>query len=178
MLSTRAVGLGSPLRKALFSPSLARNQALLRTTLAKRAVQTESLPPSASVDILNKQRLLRPSSPHFTIYQPQLTWIASIANRITGSALSTLLYAFSLAYLLAPGTFDSAHVIEFVAGLPDAAKYAGKALLAAPFAFHSLNGIRHLSWDMGKFMSIKGVYTTGYAVLAGTAVGTAVLVYL
>ncbi|KAJ7506655.1 hypothetical protein B0H11DRAFT_2271970 [Mycena galericulata] len=178
MLSTRALGLGSPLRKTLFSSSLARNQSLIRTTLAKRAVQTESLPPSASVDILNKQRLLRPSSPHMTIYQPQLTWIASIANRITGAALSTLLYSFSIAYVFAPGVFDSAHVIEFVAGLPDAVKYAGKALLAAPFAFHSLNGIRHLSWDMGKFMSIRGVYQTGYLVLAGTAVSTAVLVFL
>jgi succinate dehydrogenase (ubiquinone) cytochrome b560 subunit len=131
-------------------------------------IQTESLPPSASVEILNKQRLRRPSSPHFTIYQPQLTWIASIANRVTGGALSArasplvssppfsslagyiVLYGFSLAYLVAPGTFDSVHIVEFVAGLPDAAKYAGKALLAAPFAFHSLNGLRHLSWDMGK----------------------------
>lgn len=38
--------------------------------------------------ILNTQRLARPSSPHFTIYQPQLTWIGSIANRITGVGLS------------------------------------------------------------------------------------------
>ncbi|KAJ7918541.1 SDHC, cytochrome b subunit of succinate dehydrogenase [Mycena leptocephala] len=178
MMSTRALGLCSPLRKTLFSPGLARNQSLIRTALATRAVQTESLPPSASVDILNKQRLLRPSSPHFTIYQPQLTWIASIANRGTGGALSALLYGFSLAYLFVPGTFDSVHVVEFVAGLPDGVKYAGKALLAAPFAFHGLNGIRHLGWDMGKFMSIKGVYQTGYAVLAGTAISTVALVLM
>ncbi|KAJ7734817.1 hypothetical protein B0H16DRAFT_1327380, partial [Mycena metata] len=124
--------------------------------------------------VLNKQRLLRPSSPHFTIYQPQLIWLASIANRATG-----VLYGVSLAYLVAPSTFDSVHVVEFVAGLPDAAKYTGKALLAAPFAFHSLNGIRHLSWDMGNvLMSLKGVYETGYAVLAGTAISTVVLVLL
>ncbi|KAJ6611140.1 SDHC, cytochrome b subunit of succinate dehydrogenase [Mycena sp. CBHHK59/15] len=178
MMSTRALGLGSPLRKALLSPSLARNQSLVRSTIAKRAVQTESLPPSASIDILNKQRLLRPSSPHFTIYQPQLTWLASIANRATGGALSALLYGFSLAYLFAPGTFDSVHVVEFVAGLPDGVKYVGKALLAAPFAFHSLNGVRHLSWDMGKFMTIKGVYQTGYIVLAGTAISTVALVLM
>ncbi|KAK7055945.1 cytochrome b subunit of succinate dehydrogenase SDH3 [Favolaschia claudopus] len=178
MMSTRAVGLGAPLRKAILSTNLARNQSILRTTLLKRTVQTESLPPSASVDILNKQRLLRPSSPHFTIYQPQLTWIASIANRVTGGALSALLYGFSLAYLFAPGTFDSVHVVEAVAGLPDAVKYTGKALLAAPFAFHGLNGIRHLSWDMTKFMTIKGVYQTGYAVLIGTGVGTVALMLL
>lgn len=61
-----------------------------------------------------------------------------------------VLYGFSIAYLVAPGTFDSAHVVEFVAGLPEVVKYAGKAILAAPFAFHSLNGLRHLGWDMGK----------------------------
>ncbi|KAF7375627.1 Cytochrome b subunit of succinate dehydrogenase SDH3 [Mycena sanguinolenta] len=178
MMSTRALGLGSPLRKAIFSPSLARNQALIRTTLAKRAIQTESLPPSAAVDILNKQRLKRPSSPHFTIYQPQITWIGSIFHRATGGALSAVLYGFSLAYLFAPGTFDSVHVVEFVAGLPDAVKYTGKALLAAPFAFHSLNGMRHLSWDMGKFMSIKGVYQTGYTVLAASAISTIALIFM
>jgi len=61
-----------------------------------------------------------------------------------------VLYGFSIAYLVAPGTFDSTSVGELVAGLPDAVKYAGKAILAAPFAFHSFNGLRHLSWDMGK----------------------------
>ncbi|KAJ7641324.1 SDHC, cytochrome b subunit of succinate dehydrogenase [Roridomyces roridus] len=166
MLSTtRALGLG-------------RRSILSARTTARRTVQTQSLPPSKATEILNQQRLLRPSSPHFTIYQPQLTWIPSIVNRATGGALSALLYGFSLAYLVAPGTFDSVHVVEFVAGLPDAVKYAGKALLAAPFAFHGLNGIRHLLWDMGKFMSIKGVYQTGYTVIAGTAVGTVVLVLL
>lgn len=57
-------------------------------SLVLRTVQTKSLPASASQEILNSQRLLRPSSPHFTIYQPQLTWLGSIANRVTGSALS------------------------------------------------------------------------------------------
>ncbi|KAI6112198.1 SDHC, cytochrome b subunit of succinate dehydrogenase [Pisolithus croceorrhizus] len=141
-------------------------------------IQTESLPPSASQEILNQQRLKRPSSPHFTIYQPQLTWLASIANRATGGALSALLYGFSLAYLFAPGTFDSAHIIEFIAGLPEYVKYAGKFLLAAPFAFHSLNGLRHLAWDTGKFLSLKSAYRTGYAVLGATAISTIALVLM
>jgi len=62
----------------------------------------------------------------------------------------TVLYGFSLAYLFAPGSFDSASIVEVVTGLPDAVKYAGKVILAAPFAFHSLNGLRHLGWDAGR----------------------------
>ena len=65
-----------------------------------------------------------------------------------------MLYGFSIAYLFAPATFGSAHVVEVIAGLPEGLKYAGKAVLAAPFAFHSLNGLRHLSWDMAKCQSI------------------------
>ncbi|KAK2465619.1 hypothetical protein APHAL10511_002511 [Amanita phalloides] len=176
MLS-RTLGLGASLRRTAFNTNISRHYAGLRTA-AKCNVHTQSLPPSASSEILNKQRLNRPSSPHFTIYQPQLTWLGSIANRVTGAGLSVLLYGFSMAYLIAPGTFDSAHVVEFVASLPDAVKYAGKVLLAAPFAFHSFNGLRHLGWDMGKFLSVKGAYATGYVVLGATAISTVVLTFM
>ncbi|EMD33379.1 hypothetical protein CERSUDRAFT_160305 [Gelatoporia subvermispora B] len=171
MMITRAVGLGVAVRRSALNPQAAR-ALVFRNATPKRFIQIQSLSPSAEQQILNSQRLKRPSSPHFTIYQPQLTWIGSIANRVTGVGLSVLLYGYALAYLVAPGTFDSTHVIEFVAGLPDAVKYAGKAILAAPFAFHSWNGLRHLSWDMGKFLTLKGAYQSGYAVLGLTAATT------
>ena len=63
--------------------------------------------------------------------------------------MRVVLYAYALAYLVAPETFSSANVIDTIAALPESVKYAGKAILAAPFAFHSWNGIRHLSWDVG-----------------------------
>ncbi|KAN0092549.1 succinate dehydrogenase [Tylopilus felleus] len=176
-MSARAVGFAPSLRQAAFAPKLARNHVALRSAIIKRGVQTQSLPSSASQGLLNEQRLKRPSSPHFTIYQPQLTWLGSIAHRVTGASLSTLLYGFSLAYLVAPGTFDSAHVIELVAGLPDYVKTSAKVLLAAPFAFHGWNGVRHLAWDLGKFMTVKGAYSSGYAVLGATALSTAYLVW-
>lgn len=108
---------------------------------------------------------------------------------------SPVLYGYAIAYLVAPTTFDSTHVIELVASLPDAVKIAGKTILAAPFAFHSLNGLRHLSWDMGKrewctapsrpvvlivvpVLSLKGAYQSGYAVLGATAVTTVALVLM
>ena len=64
-----------------------------------------------------------------------------------------VLYGFSLAYLVAPATFSSANIIEFAAGLPEWVKIVEKTVLAAPFAFHSLNGLRHLAWDAGKCLS-------------------------
>jgi succinate dehydrogenase (ubiquinone) cytochrome b560 subunit len=58
-----------------------------------------------------------------------------------------VLCGFVLVYLVTPGICDSVRVVELVGALPEGVKYAGKALLAVPFAFHGLNGIRHLSWD-------------------------------
>jgi len=62
--------------------------------LPLRTIQTESLPPSANESILNQQRLKRPTSPHLTIYQPQLTWVMSIANRAAGVGLSVRMFIF------------------------------------------------------------------------------------
>jgi len=88
------------------------------------------------------------------------------------------MYGYFLAYLAAPGTVDSAHVLEVISGLPEAAKYSAKVILATPFAFHTFNGIRHLSWDAGKFLTLKSSYQAGYAVLAATVVSTVALVSL
>ena len=55
---------------------------------AIRTIKTESLTFKDAQSILNKQRLHRPSSPHFTIYKPQIPWILSIATRVTGAGLS------------------------------------------------------------------------------------------
>ncbi|KAF8274092.1 succinate dehydrogenase cytochrome b560 subunit [Lactarius quietus] len=173
---TRAIGFSPALRRGAFSPKPFRNAQVLRSAIHRRTVQTQSLKPEDGTVILNTQRLARPSSPHFTIYQPQLTWVGSIANRVTGVGLSVLLYGFSLAYLVAPTTFSSANIIELAAGLPEWVKVVEKTVLAAPFAFHSLNGLRHLAWDSGKFLSLKGAYRTGYAVLGATAISTVALV--
>lgn len=68
-------------------------------------------------------------------------------------AIPPVLYGFSIAYLVGPVIgvpVDSAHIIDLAHQLPEWAKVSAKTLLAAPFAFHSLNGIRHLAWDSTK----------------------------
>nr|ANG58742.1 succinate dehydrogenase subunit C [Ceratobasidium cereale] len=146
-----------------------------------RSIQTDSLPPSAADNILNAQRVRRPSSPHFTIYQPQITWIGSIANRITGLGLSAVLYGFSLAYLAGPvvgAPIDSAHVVELVAGLPEWFKYATKGAIGMAFSFHSWNGIRHLLWDAGKLMTNQAATRSGWVVVGMSAFTTVGLLML
>jgi len=180
-MSLRTASVGLNLSRAGASRYVLANRVVLRSLVAKRFVQTEQTTNDEALEILNSQRLKRPSSPHMTIYQPQLTWIGSIANRITGVGLSVLLYGFSIAYVTAPAfglPFDTAAVVSLVQGMPEWLKISGKAILAAPFAFHSFNGLRHLGWDVGKLLSLKGAYRSGYAVLGATAITTVALVLI
>lgn len=75
---------------------------------------------------------------------------------------------------------DFSYYLTMIEGLHLSAPslIVAKYILAYPAAFHSVNGIRHLCWDMGKFLSIKEVYSTGYAMLAVSTVLAGVFAYL
>ncbi|CAO3676075.1 unnamed protein product [Umbelopsis vinacea] len=148
-------------------------QNVARTALFKNA--------SAVPSGIRQQRKLRPKSPHLTIYQPQLTWYMSAAHRITGVAVGAGFYVGALSYLALPAlgyNFDTATIVASAAALPAVAKVGIKATIAFPFVFHCLNGVRHLVWDTGRFLSLKGVYQTGYAVLGASTAATLYLASL
>lgn len=111
-------------------------------------------------------RLKRPMSPHLTIYQVQLTSVLSVSHRATGMILSGYAMFLGLGTLFVPGGIPC--VIEIVneLNLPFAVLFANKALLAFPATYHTFNGLRHLAWDLGMFLTIKQVYSTGYIVIA------------
>lgn len=127
--------------------------------------------PTSSSDansILASQRRHRPVSPHLGIYRPQITWVASALNRVTGSILSGGFYIFGAAYLVSPlfgWHLDSASLAAAFAAWPLAAKVLVKMTLAFPFTFHSLNGVRHLLWDVGAQLQNQQVIRTGWAVV-------------
>ncbi|KAF2437127.1 hypothetical protein EJ08DRAFT_623642 [Tothia fuscella] len=129
-------------------------------------------PENARADsLIAKQRRNRPVSPHLSIYRPQITWIPSMFNRLTGIILSGGLYVFGLGYLVAPALgihMESAVLAASFAAWPLAAKVATKFLIALPFTFHSFNGIRHLIWDFGKQITNKQVQVTGWTVVGLT----------
>jgi succinate dehydrogenase / fumarate reductase, cytochrome b subunit len=89
----------------------------------------------------------RPLSPHLSIYRWQVTMLASITHRATGIALAvgTLVLAWWLVSVSnGPEGYES---FMAVATTP-----VGLIVLfgfAWSLAFHMLNGIRHLAWDMG-----------------------------
>lgn len=131
--------------------------------------------------MLAEQRLRRPVAPHLSIYRPQITWYASALHRITGSAVSGALYTFAAAYLVAPvfgWHLESVSIAAAFGALPFAAKFFVKLGVALPFAFHSINGVRHLIWDTGRFLTNKQVIQTGWTMIGLSTVAAFVLALL
>ncbi|KAK2779099.1 hypothetical protein FQN53_001535 [Emmonsiellopsis sp. PD_33] len=136
-----------------------------------RSAATQPTPPSDPSQILARQRLNRPVSPHITIYQPQITWILSSLNRITGVILAGSMYIFATGYLLSPlmgWHLESASLAAAFGALPIAAKLGLKFTAALPFTFHGFNGVRHLVWDTASQFSNKQVIRTGWTVVGLT----------
>jgi succinate dehydrogenase / fumarate reductase cytochrome b subunit len=106
----------------------------------------------------------RPLSPHIQIYRPQLTSVLSIANRITGVALSlgaVGLVAWLTAAALGPQPY---------AAMQNAIlSWPGRVVLFAftfTFFLHLCGGIRHLVWDTVHGFELRSIYASGWAVAA------------
>jgi len=112
----------------------------------------------------------RPLSPHLQVYKPQITSVMSITHRATGVALALgtlLLTAWVVLVAVGPEAYDG--FAGFLAG------WFGKLLLlgwSVALFYHLLNGIRHLFWDAGYGYELPTMQSTGYVVLAGTALLT------
>lgn len=124
------------------------------------------------------QRTRRPMSPHISIYQPQLTWLMSIGHRMTGVFLTGLVYSFGTYYAIAEPGLVTESLARTVEAAPTALVALGKLALAWPFFYHTLNGIRHLTWDLGYALSLRGCYISGWLVNAGSILLTAITAFL
>ena len=108
----------------------------------------------------------RPRSPNIQIYRPQLTSVLSIANRITGVALSVGavgLVIWLTAAAIGPRAYGEVHGVV--------ASWGGRIVLFGfTFAFflHLCGGIRHLVWDTVHGFELKAIYSSGWAVVAGS----------
>jgi succinate dehydrogenase / fumarate reductase, cytochrome b subunit len=112
----------------------------------------------------------RPLSPNIQIYRPQLTSILSIANRITGVALS--LGAVDLVIWLSAAVAGPASYATIQRAI---ASWAGQILLfVCTFAFflHLCGGIRHLVWDTVHGFELRSIYISGWSVVAVSMVLT------
>lgn len=156
--------------RPFWNRALVCNPALFNINLnAARSVSIKVVPTPAAVKESHDERNLRfhrPQSPHLTIYKPQLTSMLSITHRGTGIALTGYAAIFAVSAITCTNGPDALISAVQSLNLGAASLATLKFALAFPFAFHTVNGVRHLFWDLGKFLTIKEVYTTGYAMIA------------
>lgn len=80
-------------------------------------------------------------------------------------ALTGYAAALGIGALVLP--YDFASFVTMIEGLQLSAPALAiiKFSLAYPATYHTCNGVRHLFWDMGKFLKLGEVYSTGYLML-------------
>ena len=116
-----------------------------------------------ALEITKKGPKPRPLSPHLQIYKWQLTSLMSIGHRASGIALSLgsiLIVTWLVTLASGPELFSIASLVI--------SHWFGQFILfgfSVVLFYHLLNGIRHLSWDIGYGFNLSIVYKTGYAVL-------------
>jgi succinate dehydrogenase / fumarate reductase, cytochrome b subunit len=118
----------------------------------------------------------RPLSPHLSIYRFRYTLTSSIANRMTGIALSAgfpLLVAWLVAVASGPEPYDRAlRALTHVAGR------VVLALVLIAFVYHTLAGLRHLLWDMGYFLERRQSIVSAWILGTATLVVAGLLIYV
>ncbi|MEO6519451.1 MAG: succinate dehydrogenase, cytochrome b556 subunit [Pseudoxanthomonas sp.] len=108
----------------------------------------------------------RPLSPHLQVYRWQIQMVTSIIHRATGIILTVgalLIAAALLAMATGPEAWDG------VRGL--AGSWPGLVVLFGwswAFAYHLLNGIRHLVQDAGYGFSIPAFIRNGWLSVIGS----------
>jgi len=108
----------------------------------------------------------RPISPHIQIWRFTVTMAASITHRATGMALAggTL---FLVWWLIAAASGPEAYAVFARVAAHPVGEVVLFGLLWA-LAFHLLNGIRHLAWDLGYGFKMSTSRLTAVLVYAGS----------
>lgn len=155
-----------------------KSQLPLRAATSARCVSMKVVPkPQESTETYDDRniRLGREMSPHLTIYRFQLPAVLSITHRGTGLALAGYASALGIGALVCPQDISS--YVTMLEGLQLSASTltVAKFILAYPMAYHTVNGVRHLIWDTGKFLKMSEVYSTGYAMLGVSLVVAGIL---
>ena len=115
----------------------------------------------------------RPLSPHLQVYRPQLTSVMSISHRITGILLSLgmiVVVLWVLALAAGPESFDRINAV-----LATPVGLGVMVVWTFSLFYHLLNGVRHLLWDAGWLLDLRGAYAAGWIVLAATVILTALV---
>jgi succinate dehydrogenase / fumarate reductase, cytochrome b subunit len=104
----------------------------------------------------------RPLSPHLQIYRWPVTMATSIIHRVTGLALAAGTLA-ACWWLMALASGDDAYATFSLVARSIGGLIVVFGIIWA-LAFHLLNGIRHLAWDLGHGFAVPAANRSGVLV--------------
>ncbi|KII66180.1 Succinate dehydrogenase cytochrome b560 subunit [Thelohanellus kitauei] len=150
---------------------------LLRLSAFKNHLVTKAVVPhhvqrflsysAASAERIEKAKeaaTKRPLSPHITIWRWEFPMLCSLAHRGTGFFLSGAFAFVGLSMLFVdPETF-----LRWVKSfLHPSLLFLLKFGIVYSVTYHLMNGVRHMTWDVGKLLKVTSIYKSGYFVMAG-----------
>ena len=122
----------------------------------------------------------RPTSPHLSIYKPQISSVMSIMHRITGAML--FVFILSLSWLIILMLSNSVGIYSIGCDFSKLFHSMWFNMYLGCFLFclyyHFLNGVRHLFWDIGYGFEKSTMHVSGWAVILLTLVMTTFTMYL
>ena len=119
------------------------------------------------MDKINKST--RPTSPHLTIYKPQISSMLSIGHRFSGMGVFFGLSIFAWWFICWVFNDFEPSYIDFLNNI------FVKAILfltSYGFFYHLCTGIRHLIWDLGIGFEIRSVDYSGWVAVAASIILT------
>lgn len=124
---------------------------------------------------------LRPTSPHLTIYRFPLPAILSVVHRGTGIYLYFfIIFLFMMENMCSMDIIDyNIYYVYYIINQSSGILFnLITSTLLFSIYYHVYNGIRHYIWNTGRFLSITGVYSTAYIVLALSVMTTLITIIL
>ncbi|XP_062499998.1 succinate dehydrogenase cytochrome b560 subunit, mitochondrial-like [Corticium candelabrum] len=118
-------------------------------------------------------RLGRPLSPHVGIYKFGNNMIMSITHRATGMMLAGGLVSFGIGMLITRDVNTMLSALQSL-HLSPSIIFLEKLCCAFPFTYHTLNGLRHLAWDMAIGLNMPAIYRSSYVVLLLSLITTGI----
>ncbi len=115
---------------------------------------------------ISKAAINRPTSPHLSIYKPQISSIPSITHRITGVGLGAGTVWLAWWLIAAASGPEAFATVQAFSG-----SIIGRLLLLGftwAICFHFINGVRHLIWDLGYGFDLKSMEMSGWFTVYGS----------
>jgi len=116
---------------------------------------------------MNVYKENRSLSPHLRLYKPQVTSVISIFHRITGSLLGLVFLCFPICFSILSSFVSFGFIYNLFIYLTFFLKLFFYVFLTT-FFFHSMNGLRHIMWDLCIGLELSNVFISGCIVVSLT----------